>query len=284
MGGRGTAAVVSISIVTPSFNQAEYLREALDSVACQDYPALEHLVFDGQSTDGSAQLLNEYSHRPDASHLHWVSEKDDGQSDALNKGFRAARGDVIGWLNADDRYLPGCFRSVAEFFERNPDVDLVYGDFRWIDTAGRVLQVRREIAFSRFVLMYHHVLFVPSTATFIRRRIFEEGNFLDLSYHYAMDFEFFLRLSQGGYHFRHLAKLLADFRWQRESKSSRGVEPQRREVERAVFFHSPVLRACGAGFLGRRVLRCLRTVAQTRRWSEKALRGYYLTQFRQRTR
>lgn len=271
--------MVSFSIVTPSLNQGEYLPEALQSVACQNYPALEHLVFDGGSTDSSVRMLAALSGSPEWRHLRWVSRPDRGQSDALNQGFRQARGDVFGWLNADDRYLPGCFETVARFFTHHPEVDIVYGDYRWIDQCGTVMQVRREIGFSRFVLMYHHVLFVPSTATFLRRRIFDQGNFLDPTYHYAMDFEFFLRLSQQGCKFRHLPKMLADFRWQTANKSRRGREQQRREHDCAVFRYSPVLRLFGPARSGRRLLRCFRTMAQMRRWSEKALRGYYFAQF-----
>src|ERR1700756_3819113 len=94
--------ILKISIVTPSFNQASFLKEALESVARQNYPAVEHIVVDGGSTDGSVELLKAYSGRNGWAHLRWISEPDEGQSDALNKGFKMASGEIIGWLNSDD--------------------------------------------------------------------------------------------------------------------------------------------------------------------------------------
>ncbi len=98
-----------ISIVTPSYNQAPFIEEALQSVKDQNYPSLEHIVIDGASTDSTVSILEKYSQTPGWQHLRWVSERDQGQSDALNKGFRMAKGDIIGWLNSDDRYRPFCF-------------------------------------------------------------------------------------------------------------------------------------------------------------------------------
>ncbi len=115
-----------------------------------------------------------------------------------NKGFQRAKGEIIGWLNSDDRYRPDCFEHVVRAFEENPDVDIVYGDYLMVDAAGKVLKIRREIEFSAFVLLYHRVLYIPTTATFFRRRVFDEGNWLDETLQYAMDLEFFIRLSDLG--------------------------------------------------------------------------------------
>jgi len=168
---------LKISIVTPSFDQAQFIEECLESVQSQGYARVEHIVTDGVSTDGTVELLKRYSREASHEHIRWASEPDQGQSDALNKGFRMATGDVVGWLNTDDRYRPGCFRAVVDAFEKNPDVDVLYGDYTWIDESGRVLKIRREIEFSQFVLSYHRVLYIPSTATFFSPANLRRGKF-----------------------------------------------------------------------------------------------------------
>ena len=149
----------------------------------------------------------------------WLTEPDSGQSEALNKGFRQAKGEIIGWLNSDDRYRAGCFEQIVQAFADNPDADILYGDYLLVDEAGKTVKIRREIEFSAFILLYHRVLYIPTTATFFRRRVFEEKNWLDESLHYAMDLEFFIRLAARGYRFRHIPEILADFRV--HSKASR---------------------------------------------------------------
>lgn len=267
-----------ISIVTPSFNQAQFIGECLDSVRLQHFPSVEHIVRDGGSSDGTISILEKYSSEVPHGELPWVSEPDRGQSDALNRGFRAASGDIVGWLNSDDRYRPGCLAAVDEAFSKNPDVDILYGDYTWIDESGRILKIRREIEFSQFILSYHRVLYIPSTATFFRRRIFDEGHFLDTRYHYAMDSEFFLRLAHKGYRFKHEPKLLADFRWHSESKS--GLDPRKHLAEHdAIALHySKAIQRLRSGTSRRLAFGTLRLAAGMLRYSEKMLRGYYLEQ------
>lgn len=267
-----------ISIVTPSFNQAQFVTECLDSVTLQGYGSVEHIVADGVSTDGTVELLKRYSMETSHEHLKWVSEPDQGQSDALNKGFRMATGEIVGWLNSDDRYRPGCFQAVVEAFERNPEVDVLYGDYTWVDENGRVLKIRREIEFSQFVLSYHRVLYIPTTATFFRRRIFDEGNFVDTRYHYAMDYEYFLRLAHKGYRFKHIAGLLADFRWHSSSKTGAHPEKQLAEHDAIAARYSKVLANMRSETSRKLTLSALRLAAGGRRYSEKFLRGYYVGQ------
>ncbi|MBF0331752.1 MAG: glycosyltransferase [Candidatus Omnitrophica bacterium] len=228
---------MKISIVTPSYNQGAFIAQALDSVLAQGYPQIEHIVLDNCSTDGTAHVLAEQTH------LKVICEPDKGQSDALNKGFKMAAGDIAGWLNADDRYLPGCFERVAQFFLQHPEVDVLYGDYRLIDAQGKVLRTKQEFPFDLFTLKYHHVLCIPSTTCFFRRRIFDQGNFLDETYHYAMDYEFFLRLALKGYHFAHIPVVMADFRWHADAKSSRQTGLQLQEREQALVTHDPFLRS-----------------------------------------
>jgi glycosyltransferase involved in cell wall biosynthesis len=270
--------VPSISIVTPSFNQAQFLEECLKSVQSQSWTAVEHIVMDGASADNTVKILKRYSGKASYGHLHWTSEPDQGQSDALNKGFRMATGDIVGWLNSDDRYRPECFRTVVNAFEKNPGADILYGDYTWIDESGRVLKIRREIEFSQFVLSYHRVLYIPTTATFFRRRIFDEGNFVDLQYHYSMDYEFFLRLAQKGYRFKHVPGLFADFRWHSNSKGGAHPERQFAEHDAIAASYSKLLGKLRNDTPKRLTLSALRVAAAGLRYSEKLIRGYYLGQ------
>lgn len=271
---------LSLSIVTPSFNQGKFIGEALLSVKDQQYANMEHLVIDGGSSDETTQILRHYSDEERWKHLHWLSEPDRGQSHALNKGFARAKGDIIGWLNSDDRYRPDCFNYVARVFRGHPEVDVVYGDYTWIDEDGHTSRIRREIEFSRFILLYHRVLYIPTTATFFRRRVFDEGNHLDENLHYALDFEFFLRLAARGYRFLHVPSILGDFRFQRDSKTCSAPEKQLAEKDLVMQLYSPLLRQLQAPVPRRAMLVLLRSSAAALRYSEKLMRGYYFDRFR----
>jgi glycosyltransferase involved in cell wall biosynthesis len=268
------------SIVTPSLNQGRFLADALESVRLQDYPEVEHLVLDGNSTDDTVERLRRLDDKPGWEHLSWRSEKDCGQSDALNRGLKLASGDIVAWLNSDDRYRPGCFRHVARVFAENPDVDIVYGDLAIMDEAGAVQRVRREIDFDRFILLYHRVLYIPTPSTFFRRRVFEDGNWLRLDLHYAMDYEFFLRLAHAGYRIKHTSRVLADFRVHPASKS-RGMERlQAAEKQEIMWSASPISNAVGPFYLRHLIFKGLELMAGLiRRW-RKLLHGSYFYQSR----
>jgi len=226
---------MKISIVTASFNQGSYIAAAIESVLAQDHSNVEHIIVDNCSTDETAKVLAKYPH------LKVICERDQGQSDALNKGFKLATGDIIGWLNADDLYLPGCFKHVLETLTKHPEYDLVYGDYRFVDAQGNLMRVRKELGFDIFMLKYLHVLYIPTTTTFMRKKIFDEGNFLDIDYHYAMDYDFFVRLAQQGYQFGHIPHVMADFRWHADAKSQQ-VSKAKAEMEKALLAHDPVLK------------------------------------------
>jgi glycosyltransferase involved in cell wall biosynthesis len=271
-----------ISIVTPSFNQALFIEEALESVRLQNNEHCEHLVIDGMSTDGTVDLLRNRVKNKDDWNMFWISERDSGQSEALNKGFRLAKGEIIGWLNSDDRYRVGCFEHIIQAFEDNPEVDIFYGDYLMVDETGKVLEIRREIEFSAFILLYHRILYIPTTATFFRRRVFEEGNWLNEKLQYAMDLEFFIRLSKRGYCFKHIPQLLADFRMQPNSKTCSSPNQQRLEHQQVVFAAAPFLYRLKSPKLRALMLTLLQSIAAVRRYSEKMLRGYYWEQLRLR--
>jgi glycosyltransferase involved in cell wall biosynthesis len=277
-----TETVPKITIVTPSFNQGAYIEEALFSVKQQDYPNVEHIVIDGGSTDQTLSILRQLGGRSDFSHLRWISEPDRGQSDALNKGFRAAEGEIIGWLNSDDRYRAGAFDAAVQAWRSCAEADIIYGDYALIDQNGRVRRIRREIEFSHFILQYHRVLYIPTTATFFRRRIIDDQNWIDVQLQFAMDYDFFLRLAQRGYRFQHVRFLLADFRQHSESKSA-SICKQLQEHDAVAARHSPLLRGL-RGVAPRAIaFKSLRSAAAMMRYSEKLLRGYYFEQWRPRT-
>jgi glycosyltransferase involved in cell wall biosynthesis len=268
------------SIVTPSLNQGRFLSNALESVRQQDYPNVEHLVLDGNSSDNTVELLKSLDHKPEWGHLRWRSEADGGQSDALNQGFKLSSGEIVAWLNSDDRYRPDCFHHIERVFDENPTVDIVYGDLAIIDEAGAVQRVRREIDFDRFILLYHRVLYIPTPSTFFRRRVFEDGNQLRPDLHYAMDYEFFLRLANAGYQIKHTSRVLADFRVHPASKSCAKERLQASEKRQIMWSVSPISSTIGSLYLRRLVFFGLELMAGMLRRSRKLLRGSYFFQNR----
>lgn len=261
-----------ISIVTPSYNQGQFIEMAIKSVLEQGYPNFEHIILDNCSTDETVAILEKYPH------LVWQSKRDRGQSDALNQGFRLTTGNIIGWLNADDQYLPGCFDRVARSFLNCPEADIVYGDYYWIDERGKIIQSRKELDFDLFILKYLHVLYIPSTSTFFRQKIFAEDNFLDTSLTYSMDYEFFLRLANQKYKFIHIDSYLANFRWHKHNKSSVATKAQLEEKNSSLLRHDRFLQqlAPPALSLTRKFLELL---ARAKRFLLKGFKGYYFKQW-----
>ena len=265
----------SISIVTPSFNQAAFIEDALESIRLQNYPNLEHLVIDGLSVDGTMEVLNRLELGEKKWEIKCVSEPDSGQSEALNKGFRLAKGEIIGWLNADDCYLPGCFKRIAQAFTDYPEVDVFYGDYVLVDECGKTLKNRAEIEFNSFILRHHRVLYIATTATFFRRRIFDEGNWLNERLNYAMDLDFFVRLAAKGYRFKHIPASLADYRLQPNSKTCSAPNMQKKEHHQVMAAATPQLERLRSKRLKKIAMTLLRLIAANERCIEKLFRGYY---------
>jgi len=170
-----------VSIVTPSYNQVRFLEAALCSVLVQDYPNMEYLVVDGASNDGSVEIIRRYADRL----AWWVSEKDSGQSEAINKGFHRARGEFVGWLNSDDIYLPGAVSAAIKVFQSHPEAGLVYGDAQAIDADGKLFNLMRARQYTLADLMAFNIICQP--AAFIRRSVLEEAGYLDPAYQLLMD-------------------------------------------------------------------------------------------------
>jgi len=184
-----------ISIVTPSFNQGKYIRQTIDSVLNQDYPNFEYYVIDGGSTDDTVDILRSYGDR-----IHWVSAIDQGQADAINKGFQAANGDILAYINSDDYYLPGAFRQVARAFS-NTNVHWVSGDYRIIDQDGRPIQPF-VTSYKRFwrrfssLGVFSIINYIAQPSTFWRRDLLMQAGCLDLNLHYALDYDILMRVFQ----------------------------------------------------------------------------------------
>src|ERR1700722_10529010 len=212
------ASIRRLSIVTPSFNQAQFIEETLQSVRSQKSSGLEHIVIDGASTDGTVQILKKYCSTPGWEHLRWISEPDHGQSDAINKGFRMATGDIIGWLNSDDLYEANSFAKVAKAFEENPFVDFIYGDYLIIDETGKTLISKKEIDFD-WEIMLCGLNYIAQPNVFFRSRVFKDLGYLDDSLHYVMDYEFWLRAASRGFLFQHGPSAFAACRWHLGAKT-----------------------------------------------------------------
>ena len=258
----------TISIVTPSFRQAQFIERTVLSVLDQAYPRLEYFVQDGASDDGTRAILERHAGRLSG----WDSRPDSGQSEAINRGFARTTGEIMGWLNSDDILLPGALACVADFFERHPDVDVVYGHRILIDEEDREI--------GRWVLPAHDdkVLswadFVPQETLFWRRAIWEKaGGRVDESFRFAMDWDLLVRFREAGARFARIPRFIGGFRVHARQKTSAGMSevgvremdrirerilgrvPTRAEVSRAV---APYL---------------LRHVAQSVRWKVRQRLG-----------
>jgi glycosyltransferase involved in cell wall biosynthesis len=179
-----------VSIVTPSFNQARFLEATIQSVLSQDYPRLEYIIVDGGSTDGSRNIIRKYSDKL----AWWVSEKDQGQTEALNKGFARAKGDILAWLNSDDTYLPGAITSAVQFFQEYPGLGLVYGDTNFINEAGQVIG-KFKAAQTNLHLLRQGYVHIPQQASFFRGDLWRSVAPLDPTFYFAMDYDLWVRIA-----------------------------------------------------------------------------------------
>jgi glycosyltransferase involved in cell wall biosynthesis len=205
-----------IAVVTPSFNTARYIGAAIRSVLDQDYPNLDYLVMDGDSTDDTLDVLRSFGDR-----IRWVSEKDQGQADAIRRGFEQTTGDILAWLNSDDLFNPGAFRAIAAFFDSHPQVDVVYGDASYVDTAGKHIARCAHIEpFSRRRLL-HYSDFIVQPAAFFRRSAYDAVGGINPRWHWAMDYDLWIRMAQK-HRFAYISRELACYRWLKGNKTATG--------------------------------------------------------------
>jgi glycosyltransferase involved in cell wall biosynthesis len=200
-----------VSIVTPSFQARQFIKQTIDSVLQQDYPRIEYVVMDGGSTDGTVEILETYRDR-----LQYTSEPDAGAAAAINRGFQRSHGSIFAWLNADDVYLPGAITAAVRRLAESPE-EVIYGEGLWIDQEGR------EIARYPTVSPYNPVALereciICQPAAFMTREAFAETGMLDSSLHYAFDYDLWIRLSRLR-QFKAVPDLIAASRMHRENKS-----------------------------------------------------------------
>jgi len=215
-----------VSIITPSYNQGKFIRQTIESVFMQDYENVEYIVVDGGSKDDTLSILKEYEGK-----LTYISERDNGQSDAINKGFRMAKGEIVAWLNSDDTYEPGCISRAVEEFARNDKIGLVYGDGYITDAEDRKIKVfeyTQEFDLWKLVNYWDYIM---QPATFFRASYLKEVGYLDVELQYCMDWDLWIKLASVS-EVKYINEILACSREYGDTKTSTGGEERLKEIIR----------------------------------------------------
>lgn len=202
-----------VSIVTPSFNQAKFLERTIKSVFAQTYPNIEYIIMDGGSSDGSQKIIKKYNHKIACV----VSKKDQGQTDALNKGFSLAKGEIFAWLNADDTYLPHAVSRAVEVLRMNPDVGMVYGGAHYIDENDQIIGSfpAAQTDYSRLRRGYVHI---PQQSAFFRANLWKLVAPLDPTFFFAMDYDLWVRMAKIS-QLKYIPEIWANFRLHSDAKT-----------------------------------------------------------------
>ena len=214
-----------ITVVTPSFNQGQFIEATIQSVLGQEYPNLEYIICDGGSTDGTVDILKKY----DDKIAWWCSEKDKGQSNAINKGMRRATGDIVCWINSDDVLLPGALLAVAKFYSNHPDTDFANGYTVEIDKEGTIINFT-HIIMSHFFFR-HGCYNISQPGMFWKRAIFDKIGYLDESFHAKMDVEWLIRVYEAGLKVRRINRNLGAIRIYPETKTAQGGAIWKRDAD-----------------------------------------------------
>jgi glycosyltransferase involved in cell wall biosynthesis len=179
---------LKISVITPSLNQGKYIKDTIDSILKQNYSNFEHIVIDGISNDNTIDILKSYNH------IKWISERDDGPANAINKGFRLADGEIITWLNADDYYDSDVFDSVNEYFVSNPDLDYLSGNLTYVDENKNILLIDKTYNYDFNYLINISADVVRQPCTFFTKNILKQIGFLNEKLRFVFDYELFIRM------------------------------------------------------------------------------------------
>jgi glycosyltransferase involved in cell wall biosynthesis len=221
-----------VSIVTPSYNQGQFIRATIESVLAQDYPHIEYIIMDGGSTDETAAVARDY-----ASRLIWISERDRGQSHAINKGFRLAKGEIVSWLNSDDVLLPGAVSRAVRAFQEDPSLRAVYGEGYLMDREGRITGRFPHTQPLNLWKLVHLSDYILQQTVFFCKAVFEEVGYLDEDLHYAMDWDILIRIAKQ-YGLGYIPEYMACLREYPEAKSFTGGAARVREIRAVLRRHT----------------------------------------------
>ena len=209
-----------VTVVTPSYNQGEFVEETIRSVLLQGYPDLEYMIVDGGSTDGTVAVVRKYERWL----AHWVSEPDRGQSDAINKGWSLAKGDILAYLNSDDTYMPGAVQTAAAFLGQHPDVGMVHGGCNIIDEHSRLKQRYRTGDFKIEKVLCGSPSPIAQPSAFVRRAVIDDVGPLDVDMDMAMDLDLWVRIALR-YSIAHIPQVLANARFHPGTKTLSDASP-----------------------------------------------------------
>lgn len=221
---------LKFSIITPTLNQAHFIEDTINSVLRQNYKNIEHIVIDGGSSDNTIEILKKYDH------IKWISEKDKGQSNAINKGFKLATGDIIAWINSDDYYDDDVFQKIAKYFSENNKCKFLYGDITYIDRDKNILYevTGGNLSFKNLI---KNPDFVRQPSSFWAKEILEEIGYLDESLNVVMDYDYFLRIGKK-HEFFYINENLSFYRLYNETKTISLHKKQIEELLKVIRRHN----------------------------------------------
>jgi len=206
-----------VSIVTPSYNQGKFLEKTINSVLSQNYENIEYFVIDGGSSDHSLDIIKKYKNEITG----WVSEDDRGQSHAINKGIRRCGGEIFGYINSDDFYEEGVIQRAVDIFSKNPEIDIIYGNFNYVGVKNNLLSNQKTIPFNSKIFRYDFD-FICQPASFWRMDVFKKNGLFDVDLKYLMDYDFFLRCVMGKMNFYYDNFTIANLRLHDDCKTISG--------------------------------------------------------------
>lgn len=197
-----------VSIITPTYSRGDFLEQTILSIKNQGYKNIEHIIIDGSSTDNTLEILKKYEN---TYNMKWLSEKDRGIHHAMNKGFKMATGDIFCWLDADDLYLSGTIQKIVEVFEKNPTIDVVFGNILIIDENNTQINYMKHVNFDIDTILYWGQNINPQTSFWRKHVHYKIGEFNE-KYKAALDYDFFIRMAMTGAKFFHIKEFLSMYR------------------------------------------------------------------------